>query len=212
MSARDWFARRTLFVAIEGGEGAGKSSLISRMKKSPRFSSWDFTREPGGSEEAERIREFILSPESSSLSAEAMLHLFLAARVEHLEKHIRPKLEVGQPVICDRFDMSTWAYQVMGDAEGSYRFRQIFNASRASLLPNLYILLDVDPEKGLARRRGQGQVNHLDSRGIDYHRRVREGFLSFASEVSPEPKVVVVDANRSSDYVLEKVMETIYPL
>jgi dTMP kinase len=176
-----------LFVVFEGGEGAGKSTQVNRLADTLRSSGHDvvLTREPGGTPAAEAIRELVLDPRFAGLDSRAEALLFAAARAEHAAKLIRPALERGAVVICDRYIDSSVAYQGLGRNLGSDQIRSLSAWATDGLLADLTVVLDIDPVDGLARA---GQVNaqpdRMESESLDFHRMVRQAFLS-AAEADP---------------------------
>ena len=179
--------KRGTFIVLDSGEGAGKTLQLNKAKE--YFGDKILiTREPGGSPYAEQIRELILhSVYAGQASSKTLFALFWAARADHLEKTIRPALEKGLTVITDRFDSSTFSYQIA--AQGSRDLEKLFWQIRATFLadlkPDLYIYLDVDPKIGLARKSGQGpeELNHFEARKIDFHNKQRAGMKEFMKKV-----------------------------
>jgi len=157
------------------------------------------TREPGGSEMAEQIRNLIFSEGGKSLSPDAQFHLFWAARADHIEKKILPALDAGIDVVSDRFDASTFAYQIFG--EEHHRLKNSFRFNREEMFGGrivpTYIYLDIDPGVGLLRRRGAKDGNHFDEKDLEFHRRVRRGYKEFIQFA----RVVEIDASGSAEEV-----------
>lgn len=184
------------FIALEGGEGSGKSTLIELLKKK-YADQLVVTREPGGSEYAELIREVALK---SSLAKDAlpetMLCLMFAARYDHVSKLIIPAIEGGKIVVSDRFDASSYAYNVW--TKKDKKLEELFWKLRdqISILPDMYIFADVDPAEGIRRARLRNSVmldgNHFDDRELSFHTKVNEGYKRFLSKVPH----VTIDANR----------------
>lgn len=192
--------RRGKLIVVDGGEGAGKSTMIQYAKEIFDESELLFTREPGGSVLGEKIREVMLSEEAAQASGETQFGLIWAARHDHLHKLILPKLKQGVNVLSDRFDSSTYLMQIYGQECG--HMKDIFWSTRDIFLkeqkPDLYIFLDVDPEVSLQRVAGRaGDQNHFDRRPIDFYQRARTGYLEFADRVPS----VVIDANRDIESV-----------
>lgn len=205
---------RGRFITFEGGEGTGKSTQARRLVDylSAAGQAAVLTREPGGSPFAEAVREIIMAPGTPSHSALAEALLFNAARADHVEKTIRPALERGTWVVCDRFSDSTRVYQgVVGGLSGPVidTLEQMVVHPTA---PDLTVLLDLDVVVGLARaeqRRigsGTGQMVHADryeSRTVRYHEELRAGFLAIARA---EPRrCVVVNAFQSVDEIARDI-------
>jgi len=195
------------FIVIDGGEGAGKSTQIKKLKE--YFGDMVIiTREPGGSPYADEIRQIILNS-SNAEQADARTHfgLFWSARADHLKNTIRPALAKGISVLSDRFDSSTFAYQVYG--QQAEELRDFFWEMRKFFLngtvPDLYIYMSVDVKTGLVRKKSQGpaEINHFDERKVEFHERMREGMLEFFKHV---PRYEVIDANLPEEEVFENLV------
>lgn len=194
--------KKGLFIVMDSGEGAGKTTQLNRVK-GLLGDSLVLTREPGGSLYAEEIRNLILkSPHAGQADAKTLFALFWAARADHLKNTIRPALEAGKTVISDRFDSSTFAYQLV--AQGNRDLEPLFWQMRdfylGDLKPDLYIYFDIDPVVGLARKNNQGgeELNHFEARKIDFHNAIREGFKEFITRV---PNAVTIDASQPVEKV-----------
>lgn len=197
------------FIVIEGGEGAGKSTMIKAVKD-VFGDKFVFTREPGGSPFAEEIRHLMRThPLSGEADANTQFGLIWASRASHLKDTVRPALLSGKNVLTDRFDSSTWAYQIYGQ-EGEH-LKDVFSNIQKLIVgeskPDLYIFLDVLPEVGLKRKSLQTEEvkNHFDNQTLDYHQRVREGYLEFMKTVPS----VIIDANKPEEEVKEAVISEI---
>jgi len=182
-----------MFIAFEGGEGAGKSTqealLADHVQRLGR--TVVRTREPGGTPAAEAIRDVLLSPRFTGLDPHAEALLFAAARGEHASAVIRPALERGDIVICDRYIDSSVAYQGIARGLGAEPVRELSLWATNGLVPDLTILLDVDPVVGLSRL---SNPDRMEAEPIEFHRKVREGFLALAKA---EPhRYLIVDAAR----------------
>lgn len=189
---------RGLFITLEGGEGAGKSTLISHLSRSLSFTSLEtvITREPGGTCLGQKMRALLLDESFSSLSSLAELFLFLADRAEHVEKVILPALLERKIVLCDRFTDSTLCYQGTDQEEKKEEIARSCQLASGGLRPDLTLLLDLDPKIGLTRvkkKRGNS-YDRIEERGIAFHSRVRRAFLDCALQ---EPdRFVVIDAEK----------------
>jgi dTMP kinase len=208
MSGRE---RPGFFITLEGGEGAGKSTHARLLAERLVGRGRDVvvTHEPGGAPDAEAIRGLLLGgkPERWSPVAEALLNY--AARENHLKMTIRPALARGAVVVCDRFMDSTTAYQ--GHA-GGVDLKLLVSLERAIVgkdRPHLTIVFDLDPVLGLerARQRDPGKSDRFERKGLEFHRRLRAGFLEIARD-QPE-RCVVVDAARPKDEVAGVVWDTV---
>lgn len=196
--------KRGLFITIEGGEGAGKSTIIKML--SEEYKNFVYTREPGGIKVGEDIRSIILNNE---MNPKTELLLFAAARNEHLIQKILPNLSEGKTVICDRFIDSTLVYQGFVRELGITNVLDIHKFIMNKFQPNLTIYLDVDPEIGLERIRKNrsNEVNRIDNEKIDFHNKVRKGYKMLLS--SYPNRIKEIDANRPIDLVYADVVNTI---
>lgn len=201
---------RGRFITFEGGEGAGKSTQLNRLVDRLRERGLEVvsTREPGGSQGAEDIRELLVNgpPEKWSAVTEALL--MNAARRDHLERRIRPALERGATVVCDRFADSTRAYQGAGGEADPALIAALEAHVVGDTRPDLTLILDLPVEEGLRRAasRGGGEAR-FEAKGTAFHERLRAGFLDIAAR---EPqRCVVLDANAAPDVVAERVWEAV---
>lgn len=198
------------FIVIDGGDGAGKSTQVRRLKEyfGDRVV---ITREPGGSPYAEEIRNLILqSPNASQADAKTLAGLFWAARADHIKNTVLPALEAGKIVVSDRFDSSTFAYQIY--AQGHNELKKTFPKFRDFFLeeckPDLYVYFDISVEEGLKRKDNDGvEKNHLDERELEFYHRMREGYTRFF-EIIDEPHVVI-DASKSIEDVFQDLIRVI---
>jgi dTMP kinase len=191
------------FITFEGGEGAGKSTQVHRLGERLRLLGHEVveTREPGGSPGAEAIRHLLLNGVAKPLGAEAEAMLFAAARDDHMTTTIRPALQRGAWVICDRFIDSTRVYQgALGNVDPRL-IRSLEKVVVGETMPDLTFILDVSPETGLARveRRG-GHIDRFEAEQMDFHKQLRAAYRDIA-EREPE-RCVLVDASTTPE-VLE---------
>jgi len=202
---------RGRFITLEGGEGAGKSTLARRLKDALEASghSVRLTREPGGTPAAEALRSMILSPpDGVTFTPLVEALLFYAARRDHLERLIRPALSAGVWVISDRFSDSTRAYQAAAGGALGEEIETLERLCVGSSGPDLTLILDLplDAASGRVRARGAG-LDAIEGRGERYHARVREAFLEIARR---EPqRCVVLDASLSPEALCERALEAI---
>jgi len=199
------------FIAIEGGEGSGKSSVLSSVLDKLDSQHVIRSREPGGSQYAEAIRNLALRhPLAGQASSETMLCLMFASRYDHIQQTVLPALSRGVSVISDRFDASSYAYNVHAQSAG--KLANLFWELRRNLpiQPDLYIYFDVDVKEGLRRARERNKVqlegNHFDDRDVIFHKKIKEGYGLFFKGISH----VVIDANNSIEQVsvdLEKLLK-----
>lgn len=203
---------RSFFITFEGGEGGGKSTLISQISDILKTRGYDVvtTREPGGTALGEELRRLVLHHGPDLLiGVKAELMLFLAARAQHLEELIIPALKRGAIVLCDRFNDSTIAYQAAGRGEDAGSVKSLCSAVCGSFQPNLTLLLDVDPSIGLGRtrKRSPEAKDHIEAEKMDFHMRVRQAFISLA-EQEPQ-RIQRLDASREQHLVLQNALAQI---
>jgi dTMP kinase len=198
------------FITFEGGEGAGKSTQIERLRRRLEDLSHPVlvTREPGGSPRAEEIRSFILGGEAKRFGPLAEALLFAAARIDHLDNTIKPALARGTTVLSDRFADSTRAYQGSAGKVDPALIDSIERIALKGTKPHLTFILDLPAEVGLARA-GQRQVNkgegadRFEQEDLGFHQSLRQAFLGIARS-APE-RCVVINADQSSDEVAEAI-------
>lgn len=199
---------RGVFVTLEGGEGCGKSTQAARLVTALEAAGVDvrFLREPGGTVLGERLREILLDVRYAGMSPRAELLLYEAARAQLVDDVIGPALDAGAVVVCDRFYDSTTAYQGHARGLGAEAVR-IHNAfATDGLVPDVTLVLDIDAAHGLVRAVGEG-ADRLESEALEFHERVRQGFLAIARD---EPgRVRVIDATGTPDEVWERVAEAL---
>lgn len=198
-----------MFITFEGPEGSGKTSQITPLvdfliKEGYSVSA---TREPGGTEIGEQIRSVLTRLENTSMHPRTEILLFLAARAQLVEQHIRPELARGGLVISDRYADATLAYQGYGHGTDLEMLKQLLNFATGGLWPDLTLLLNIDPEKGLQRKRGGEDWNRLDAYDLAFHHRVQQGYLELARQ-QPE-RWVIIDASQSFSQVQHQIRQKI---
>lgn len=198
------------FIVFEGGEGSGKSTIIELVRLHIPADQRLITREPGGSVFGEEIRLTLFSERGKDFNPLTQFYLFSAARADHVRALILPSLNGGEHVICDRFAASTFAHQIVGAGHNELRplFAAAQKALRKLLDPPTYIYLDIDPELGLARKKNASSGNFFDEKGLEYHRRVQEGYNEFFNN-EPGVTYVDIDAGRSKEQVWDDVREVL---
>ncbi|TFV64116.1 dTMP kinase [Geodermatophilus sp. DF01-2] len=190
---------RGLFVAFEGGEGAGKSTQVRLLCDwlAAQGRRARATCEPGGTPEGAAVRAIVLDRAHTGLAPRAEALLYAADRAQHAHAVLRPALEAGEVVVTDRYVDSSLAYQGAGRAIGLDDVAAISRWATQGLRPDLTVLLDLPPETGLARARGRAAADRLESESIEFHQRVRDTFRALAA-AAPE-RYLVLDATRSVD-------------
>ncbi|HEV8407134.1 MAG TPA: dTMP kinase [Sphingomicrobium sp.] len=200
------------FITLEGGEGVGKSTQVKALAETLRGRGIDVlvTREPGGSEGAEKIRELLLGGSEDRWGARSEALLFAAARADHVERVIRPALEGGSWVLSDRFVDSSLAYQGGAGGLGIETIREINAFGINGWYPDRTFVLISDQGGGRARERDSGASDRIGGRPDDYHRKVEAAFRIIAAE-EPE-RVQLVDASGSQDEVTRRLLDALEEL
>ena len=193
------------FITLEGVEGCGKTTQMSllrdRLEEAGRHVV--LTREPGGTPVAEAIRAILLDPANTALSPVAELLLYEAARAQHVAERIKPALEEGAIVVCDRFADSTTAYQGAGRVLPLETVLHLHRVATGTVWPDLTIVLDIPAEAGLERAAAARSRDRIELEPLEFHQRVRAEFLRIA-EAEPE-RVKVVDASQPPEAVAEAI-------
>ncbi|MBU3571687.1 dTMP kinase [Priestia aryabhattai] len=199
------------FITFEGPEGAGKTTIIHMVQQKLIQDGYTIvlTREPGGIRIAEQIREIILNPSNTEMDARTEALLYAAARRQHLVEKVIPELNKGNIVLCDRFIDSSLAYQ--GNARG-VGVEDIFAINQFAIeqtMPQATLYFDIEPEVGLERinKGRKDEINRLDLESLDFHYKVRDGYLSLLSEF-PE-RIRRIDANQSVEKVCAEAYKQI---
>lgn len=201
----------SLFITFEGIEGCGKTTqiglLASHLERTRR--KFLITREPGGTEVGDKIRQILLSSENSRIEAMAELFLYAAARVQHFRQLIQPALSRGEIVVCDRYADATLAYQGFGRGIDQRWIDEIHARSVDNVKPDLTFLLDLPVEEGLRRawKRMEGhpvKEDRFEKEAVDFHERVRQGYLTLARK---EPqRIVVLDGRHDEQTLHEEIV------
>jgi dTMP kinase len=207
--------QRGRFLTVEGIEGVGKSTQVPRLARAltERAIACVLTREPGGTPLAEKIRELVLAPGTEVLPDAAELLLMFAARSVHLENFIKPHLEAGTWVVCDRFTDATYAYQGAGRGFAFDSISQLERLVQGTMHPDLTLLLDIPVAAGLerARRRnagaGRAPADRFERERVEFFERVREGYLARAA-AEPE-RIAVIDAAGGIEEVAGEMLDAL---
>lgn len=202
---------RGRFVTFEGGEGAGKGTQLRLLRSllDGLGTSHVDVREPGGTVISERVRQLLLDPEMVNFSSRAELLLYGAARAQIVHEVIEPALASGKNVICDRFYDSTTAYQGFGRALDRGFIAAMNRFATGGVVPALTVYLDLDPVIGIGRATKEF-ADRLEQEELEFHQKVREGFLWIATQ-EPE-RFKVVDARGTTDEVFERVCRLVLPV
>ncbi len=206
--------KQGLFITLEGGEGAGKTTQIKRIEEFVKGKSLDVltTREPGGTPEAENIRNLLVQRDGGNWSPEAETLLFFTARHMHLKDVIYPALKEGKVVICDRFTDSTRAYQCYGHGLNREFVEQVNRISIDGFSPDITFILDLPVKEGLKR-----SVNHnentdstedrFENMDLSFHEKLRAGFLEIAKK--NKDRCYVIDAMQDMDAVTDNILSVL---
>lgn len=205
-----------MFITFEGIEGSGKSTALLLLAQELERRGFDVlrTREPGGCGLGRAIRPILLDARTRSLNMRAELYLFLADRAQHVAEVVRPALEAGQIVLCDRYTDSTLAYQGYGRGLDPEKLRRINEMATGGLAPDLTLLMDLPVGLGLERaglrNQRQGTVlseGRFDAESMDFHERVRQGYLALAGE---EPqRIACINAEQRPEDVLLQALSAV---
>ncbi|BFH65927.1 dTMP kinase [Paenibacillus azoreducens] len=200
-----------IFVTLEGGDGSGKTTVIDRLKTylENRPIPHIITREPGGIEIAEKIREIILNPSHTAMDARTEALLYAASRSQHLAERVEPALAEGKLVLCDRFVDSSLVYQGYARGIGVDQVWSINQFAIHDRMPQLTFYLDIEPEIGMARIAAskEREVNRLDLEGLPFHHKVREGYMKLV-ERFPD-RIVVIDASQTIENVERDIIRSL---
>jgi dTMP kinase len=198
-------AKTGLFLSFEGGEGAGKTTQIAKLAHALEAAGHTVvvTREPGGSAIANRIRSLLLDPKMKGLVSLAELFLYEASRAQHVHDTIRPALEKGHTVICDRFADSSVVYQGVARGLKAPLVNGLNKIATGGLKPHRTLVLDLDPRIGLARVGSRGVLDRIEKEALSFHEAVRKGFRRLAK--SESRRVRLIDASRSRDDIHEQI-------
>ena len=198
---------RRMFITIEGPEGSGKTTVAKRVVETLQNEGYKvmYTREPGGVGIAEKIRDIILDVNNTNLDPRSEALLYAASRRQHLVEKVIPALEKGYIVICDRFVDSSLAYQGHARNLGIEEIYDINMFAINGMWPDITILLDIEPEVGLARimKNRQEEVNRLDLEGLSFHNLVHEGYQIIKEKYAN--RITLVDCNKGFDEVFDEV-------
>jgi len=194
-----------LFISFEGADGTGKSTQVRLLAEYLRSAGYDvlLTREPGGTPISEKIREIILDPSNSEMDAHTEALLYAASRAQLVSEVLRPAIESGKIVICDRFMDSSIAYQGFARGLGSDNIRTINEFAVHGLQPDITFFMDLAPEKAMQRVERQGNKDRLEAEKMEFHDKVYRGFLEL-SEIYKN-RYVRIDASESIQDISDRI-------
>jgi dTMP kinase len=197
------------FITLEGGEGAGKSTCLAAIQRyfTEKKLPLCVTREPGGTPLAEEIRQMLLQPRSEKVAADAELLLIFAARAQHVAGVIRPALQRGDWVLCDRFTDATYAYQGGGRGLSLQRIAELESLVQGELRPGLTLLLDLPVAQGMARAAARSEKDRFESEQEEFFERVRQAYRDRA--VADPQRFRVIDASRGIAEVESSVRDAL---
>jgi dTMP kinase len=202
------------FITFEGPEGSGKTTQIRLLAAALEERSWRVlaTREPGGSNIGNAVRSILLDSANTEMSARAETLLFNAARAQLVDEVIRPALDRGSIVLCDRYADSTLAYQGYGRGQALEPLRRLGNYATGGLAPDLTIFLDIDPREGLQRKEDGAieEWNRMEDQALAFHQAARNGYLELAGE-APQ-RWLIVDASQDAAAVHKAIMQRVEAL
>ncbi len=197
--------KQGFFITLEGGEGVGKTTNLSFIKQQLQFAGFDVltTREPGGTQLAEKIRQLLLEEKDEQVSEQAELLMMFAARAQHIQQVIKPALEQGKCVLCDRFTDATYAYQGGGREMDMKMIAWLEEKVQNGLKPDLTFLLDAPIEIGMQRANKRGKLDRFESEQQAFFQRVRKTYLQRAEEYPEVIKII------NADQPLQQVQDNI---
>lgn len=194
-----------IFITIEGPDGSGKTTIINMLAENLQKEGFEVmaTREPGGIEIAEQIRQVILDRDNTAMDPRTEALLYAAARRQHLAEKVKPALDNGKIILCDRFVDSSLAYQGYARGLGIDEVYSINEFAIENMMPELTLYFDLAPELGLERiNKNKGrEVNRLDLENLEFHQKVREGYMILAERFTD--RIVKIDASRDLETVYE---------
>jgi dTMP kinase len=202
------------FITFEGGEGSGKSTQVKLLEKRLQTLGYDVvvTREPGGTPQGEALRPLLVSGESNRWSPEAEALLMYAARAENVARNVRPALAAGKIILCDRFFDSTDVYQGYAGGVSQKLLSSLKEVIVGTVVPNLTLVFDIDPEQGLKRaaaRRGVSE-DQFEKRGLAFHQKLRNGFLQLC--MAEPVRCKRIDAARSIEAIEAEIWFHVGPM
>lgn len=204
--------KKGLFITIEGTDGSGKTTQMGLIEEFLMKSGYDvlLTREPGGTRISEQIRDIILNPDHTEMGVYAEMLLYASARAQLVAEVVKPALEKGKIIVCDRFVDSTYAYQGFGRGISMEMLESINNFAIDGVMPDLTFFFDVDPVKALSRRRASSFTDRIENEEMDFHKRVYNGYIKL-SDRYPE-RIKRIDSDRPVQNIWEDVRNNLHKI
>lgn len=194
-----------IFITVEGTDGSGKTTQIKLMEEYFKDKGYEvvLSREPGGTKISEMIRDLVLDPANTDITPLTEMILYAAARAQHVTKVIKPAIEAGKVVICDRFVDSSYAYQGCGRGVDLKIVADVNRVAIDGMIPDITFFMDVDPELALRRRVNATGADRIEQEKIDFHRRVYDGYKNMA--VLFPDRIKTIDANKSIEDISSEI-------
>lgn len=196
-----------LFITVEGTDGSGKTTQIQLMKQYLENRGYQviLTREPGGTQVSEKIRDLVLDKENSDITPITEMILYAASRAQHVSQLIKPALEEGKVVICDRFVDSSYAYQGFGRNIDLKAIADVNRIAVNGIIPDITFFLDIDVETAIMRRVAATEADRIEQEKLDFHKNVYEGYKKL-SVLYPE-RIKTIDAQRTVEEIADEIKE-----
>lgn len=203
--------KKGLLIALEGPDGSGKTTQIQFLEEYLLNRGFEVlrTREPGGTDISEKIRTIILDNNNSNMSYMCEALLYAASRAQLVNEVIKPALDQGKMVICDRFVYSSMVYQGIGRGLGVEKVKQINEAALDGLEADIAIMIKIPYKEGLTRKRQQKELDRLENSGNEFHKKVFNGYLEICEKYD---KIKVIDGNKAVNDVHKQIVDIIAPL
>ena len=202
-------SKKGYFITLEGCEGSGKSTQLKKLEEFLKESGVDFifTREPGGTPIAEQIRKIILDGNNTEMCDETEALLYASSRVQHIKEKILPAKNEGKIVVCDRYIDSSFAYQAYARGLGMDFVKGVNVYAVENCMPDLTLFLDISPEDAFARKGGADKDDRLEQSGIDFHKKVYQGYKTLANDNSE--RIVCIDAKQGAEEVFAQIVKVL---
>lgn len=197
-----------IFIVLEGPDGSGKSTMAKKIGEYYREKGREieFTREPGGTDISEKIREIILNNDNTEMDYKTEALLYAAARAQLVSEKIIPWLKGGKIVISERYIYSSFAYQGIGRGLGIEKIKEINSFATEDLMPNIVFFLDVNPERGLKRKLNMDGGDRLENEDVSFHKQVYDGYKALAKLY---PEIKIINAERTIEEIFFDIKEVI---